>query len=323
MSMIHTQLGEVLDSLQEEYFSSKKRIDFINAFERISLRYRERSGSFLRTEEERKAYLFTRLPGTFAAVSKVLEEIKKRHPSLSPDSFLDVGAGPGTGMWAALEIFETLSKYTLLEKDPEFMSMGKDLAKRSTSSFIQKANWKNCDLEKPLDIEPHDLILLSYSIGEIKENFTIPLLASLWTATKQALIIVEPGTPAGYLKLMKIRDLLKDMGGHLWAPCPHSSACPLSKGDWCHFSIRVQRSALHRQLKSADLGYEDEKFSYLIFGKEPIPTFQGRILRHLIKHPGQVEIVVCKETGIQKEIYSKKNKEQYKQIKKLDWGDFF
>lgn len=323
MSMIHTQLGEVLDSLQEEYFSSKKRIDFIKAFERISLRYRERSGSFLRTEEERMAYLFTRLPGTFSAVSKVFEEIKKRCPDLSPESFLDVGAGPGTGMWAALEIFETLSKYTLLEKDLEFMSMGKDLAGRSSSTFVQKANWKICDLEKSLEIEPHDLLLLSYSIGEIKEEFLAPLLSTLWRATGKALIIVEPGTPVGYLKLMKIRDLLKGMGGYIWAPCPHSLACPLSKGDWCHFSVRVQRSSLHRQLKSGDLGYEDEKFSYLIFGKEPISSFQGRILRHPIKHPGHMEIVACKKEGVQKEIYSKKNKEQYKQMKKLDWGDFF
>ena len=167
MSMIQTQLGEVLDNLQEEYFSSKKRIDFIKAFERLSLRYRERSGSFLRTEEERMAYLFTRRPGTFSAVSKVLEEIKKRHPNLLPESFLDVGAGPGTGMWAALEVFETISQYTLLEKDLEFMSMGKNLAKRSSSSVIQKANWKNCDLEKTLEIESHDLLLLSYSIGRL------------------------------------------------------------------------------------------------------------------------------------------------------------
>jgi ribosomal protein RSM22 (predicted rRNA methylase) len=134
---------------------------------------------------------------------------------------------------------------------------------------------------------------------------------------------VEPGTPSGYAKLMKIREILKDLGGFLWAPCPHSLPCPLLKGDWCHFSVRVSRTSLHRQLKSADLGYEDEKFSYLIFGKEPIAAFQARVIRRPAKHSGFVELMTCQKDGIKKEVYSKKDKEIYKQRKKLEWGDSF
>ncbi len=321
--MRHSELGIILEGLQEEFFSSKKQADFAKAFERISTRYRAESGFFLQTEEERRAYLFTRLPGTFSAISKVLEELTIRCPNLFVESFLDVGAGPGTGMWAASEFFKDLIKCTLLEKDRLFMELGKELAKRSTLALIQNATWKNCDVEKSFEIEAHDLTLLSYSIGELKEASWLPLLRALWGATRKAIVIVEPGTPSGYAKLMKIREILKSLGGYIWAPCPHALACPLLKGDWCHFSVRVPRSSIHRQLKSADLGYEDEKFSYLIFGKEPMDSFQARVIRRPLQHSGHVELVTCQEEGIKKEIYSKKDKETYKQRKKLEWGDSF
>lgn len=321
--MMYSQLGKILEGLQEEFFSSKKQADFAKAFERISARYRAESGLFLQTEEERKAYLFTRLPGTFSAVSKVLEEMVTKSSSLSIRSFLDVGAGPGTGMWAAHELFNDLEKCTLLEKDRLFMELGKELVKRSSSSCIRNAAWKSCDIEKSFEVDPHDLVLLSYSIGELKESSWLPLLSTLWKATSKAIVIVEPGTPSGYAKLMKIREILKSLGGYIWAPCPHLSPCPLLKGDWCHFSVRVPRSSLHRQLKSADLGYEDEKFSYLIFGKEPVPPIQARIIRRPLQHSGHVELMTCQGEGIKKEVYSKKDKEIYKQRKKLEWGDSF
>lgn len=321
--MRNSELGRVLEELQEEFFSSKKQADFAKAFERISARYRKESGSFLQTEEERKAYLFTRLPGTFSAVSKVLEELTIRCPTLSVSSFLDIGAGPGTGMWAVFEFFKDLTKCTLLEKDRLFMELGKELAKRSIPYATQNATWKNCDVEKSFEIDSHDLTLLSYSIGELREASWEPLLTTLWKATNKAIVIVEPGTPSGYAKLMKIREILKGLGGYIWAPCPHALACPLLKGDWCHFSVRVPRSSLHRQLKSADLGYEDEKFSYLIFGKEPIDFFQARVIRRPMQHSGHMELMTCQKEGIKKEIYSKKDKETYKLRKKLEWGDSF
>lgn len=321
--MRDSELGVILEGLQEEFFVSKKQTDFAKAFERISSRYRAESGFFLQTEEERKAYLFTRLPGTFSAVSKALKEMMLRQNDLTIQSFLDVGAGPGTGMWAMSELFEGLEKCTLLEKDRLFMELGKELAKRSSSMVIQNATWKNCDVEKAFEVDPHDLVLLSYSIGELKEASWEPLLTTLWKATNKAIVIVEPGTPSGYAKLMKIREILKNLGAYIWAPCPHDLSCPLLKGDWCHFSVRVPRSSIHRQLKSGDLGYEDEKFSYLVFGKEKASPFQARVIRRPLPHSGHIELITCQSEGVKKEVYSKKNKEIYKQRKKLDWGDSF
>ncbi len=315
-------LEEVLAVFQEKLLSRYKQSSLTKAFERISDRYRKETGLFLQTEEERWAYLFTRLPATFAVAKTVFEEMKKRVPDINPQSLLDVGAGPGTGMWAASEVFgQTLTKCTLLEKDIHFSGMGKEIAANSCYPCVKNANWKSVDMTQALNVEPHDLTILSYSIGETEESSWKELLKALWNSTQKALVIVEPGTPKGYRRVMKIRDLLIDLGGFLWAPCPHQNTCPIPQGDWCHFSTRVQRTSLHRKLKSGDLGYEDEKFCYLIFGKEPSTSYQARMIRHPMKHSGFVEVTLCQKEGIQKKIFSKKDKEKYKSIKKLNWGD--
>lgn len=321
--MLGTELEKVLQDLGEELLLSRKQKEFELAFQRISARYRSGEGGYLQTEEERMAYLFTRLPGTFSACMRVFNEIRNRF-ELKPSSFLDVGAGPGTGTWAALEVFPELLEATLLEKDSRFMNLGKTLAKKTEAPLMEKADFQICDLEKPLEVKSHDLTLLSYSVGELPEKSLEPLLATLWQKTNTALVVIEPGTPRGYQKILLIRKMLLDMGGFLWGPCPHQLSCPLSKEDWCHFSVRVPRSSLHRRLKSGDLGYEDEKFSYVVFGKTPSVPIQGRILRHPLKHSGHIELAVCRENGhMQKETYSKRDADLYKFMKKQDWGDFF
>jgi ribosomal protein RSM22 (predicted rRNA methylase) len=317
-----SELFQILLQQQDELLSSQKITHWARTFENISSKYREGHGVFLKTREERMVYLFTRMPATYAVVSTVLQELHARSPSCLPRSLLDVGAGPGTGMWAARDFFPSLNKITLLEKDIDFMSIGKLLASHSESGLISSAAWLSCDMEKITAIEPHDFTLLSYSIGEVKEESWQRILSVLWESTEKAMIIVEPGTPRGYQRILRIRDILIGLGGYLWAPCSHQKKCPLEKNDWCHFSTRVSRTSIHRMLKSADLGYEDEKFSYLIFGKEKLQNpFLGRILRHPAMRSGHVEVTVCSSDGIGNRIFSKKDKEKYKMIKKINWGD--
>jgi len=317
---VMTDLRTVLNQLQKEYFFEKKQSDFAKAFERISARYRQEAGCFLQTDEERKAYLFTRLPATFAVALKVLEEVQNR---CNIESLLDVGAGPGTGMWAASTLFSELTECFLLEKDPLFMQLGKELVSKAEGFPVRKIEWRNCDIEKEFTAPEADLVLLSYSIGETKQAVWPSLAKQLWSSTKKALVIIEPGTPKGYDRLMKLRDVFLNLGGYLWAPCPHSNSCPLKEGDWCHFPARVARSSLHRQLKSAELGYEDEKFSYLIIGKEPSFPYLARVIRKPSLHSGWIEFTTCQSQGVEKEVFTRKQGEEYKKKKRLDWGDCF
>ena len=44
----------------------------------------------------------------------------------------------------------------------------------------------------------------------------------------------------------------------------------LQPPDWCHFTQRLQRSRAHKQVKGAELPFEDEKFAYVALTRAPV-----------------------------------------------------
>ena len=95
-------------------------------------------------------------------------------------------------------------------------------------------------------------------------------------------------------------------------------------GDWCHFSQRVERTSQHRQLKGGALGYEDEKFSYLVAARIDAPSAAARIVRHPGKHSGHVQLVLCTTEGkIENRTVTRSNKKAYKRARKAEWGDLW
>jgi ribosomal protein RSM22 (predicted rRNA methylase) len=97
--------------------NSVPRQDLIRASEELTLRYRsserDKKPVFMTTEAHRMAYLAVRMPATFAAVSCVLKAVERRMPDFSPKSLCDLGAGPGTASWAAVEAFSDIADITL------------------------------------------------------------------------------------------------------------------------------------------------------------------------------------------------------------------
>jgi ribosomal protein RSM22 (predicted rRNA methylase) len=92
--------------------------------------------------------------------------------------------------------------------------------------------------------------------------------------------------------------------------------------DWCHFAERIERSSLHRRLKQGALGYEDEKFSYLIVAKEPHSLPNARIVRHPQHHSGHTGLTLCTSKGsLEAMTVSRRTPELYKRVRKAEWGD--
>jgi ribosomal protein RSM22 (predicted rRNA methylase) len=277
------------------------------------------------TETHRAAYLAVRLPATYAAISRVFAEIKLRAPQEEITSLLDLGAGPGTALFAAAEQFPQLRQATLIESDPGWTAVGKRLAEQSDFASAQQVQWLHQDLRSGLACEKHDLVVISYTLGELPQAAAEAVLNKAWKCSGKFLVLVEPGTRRGFASVNAARSALMANAAAILAPCPHHFICPMAAvGDWCHFSQRVERTSQHRQLKGGELGYEDEKFSYLVVAKNPTPSAGARIVRHPGKHSGHVQLALCTAEGqIENRTVTRSSKEAYKRARKAEWGDLW
>jgi ribosomal protein RSM22 (predicted rRNA methylase) len=166
-----------------------------------------------------------------------------------------------------------------------------------------------------------DLVTVSYVLSELSGPDQADLVRRAALAAEQAVVVVEPGTPAGYRRILAARDVLVSLGLPIAAPCPHDAACPLTGSDWCHFGARINRSALHRRLKGADLSYEDEKFSYVAAGPAGSEGW-ARVLRRPQHRKGLVSLRVCTpDPGIATDLVSRRQGERYKVARDVAWGD--
>ncbi|MBW8309643.1 MAG: small ribosomal subunit Rsm22 family protein [Candidatus Paracaedibacteraceae bacterium] len=93
--------------------------------------------------------------------------------------------------------------------------------------------------------------------------------------------------------------------------------------DWCHFTQRLNRSSHHKNLKGADLGYEDEKFSYILVSKQPHSHSYNRVTKQPQHRSGHGMIDWCTSQGaIERLSYSKsKSTTNFHKLKHLGWGD--
>ena len=280
-----------------------------------------KSGQFsspaIQTEAHRAAYLAVRVPATYAANLRVFSELRRRAPNVDINSVLDLGAGPGTSLHAAAQVFPSIQQATLVESDAALISLGKRMG-----GAVADVRWLQQDIRSGVPAEPHDRVVISYALGELPQASAEKLVMQAWAAARQFLVVIEPGTVRGFGYVHAARALLIGAGAHLLAPCPHKLQCPMAAaGDWCHFAQRVERTSLHRQLKGGALGYEDEKFSYVAGSRQEFPTPAARIVRHPQKHSGHVKMLLCTAQGLKNRTVTKSQKERYREARKAEWGD--
>lgn len=266
-----------------------------------------------------KAYLAQRLPATYAAVRAAIEALETARPDFSPQTLLDVGAGPGTMLWAAADAWPALGRAVLLEASAPVRTAGQSLA----AALPVRCDWLSGDATLfPAGIQPADLVAIAYVLDELPPPALPKLVERLWTLTADTLLIVEPGTPAGWRRMLEARAQLIAAGAHILAPCPHHEPCPLAAPDWCHFSRRVARSRLHRLAKDADVPWEDEKFIYLAASRQPAPEHGSRVLAPPKSGSGKVTLKLCQPDGNAAErLFTKRDGVVFKTARRADWGD--
>jgi ribosomal protein RSM22 (predicted rRNA methylase) len=287
----------------------------------ISKTYRDGGGSgTIRTEADALAYALARMPATYAAVTACLNALLELRPDFAPHSLLDIGAGPGTASFAAAEAFPSLQSCALLDRNSALRALAMELA--GENPRLSKLNYSSAEARAALtQAETADLVIASYVIGELTEPERDDLVGLAWSKTNDTLVIVEPGTPAGYARIMAARTQLIALNGHVAAPCPHDSRCPLTPPDWCHFAQRLARSRAHKDIKGAELPFEDEKFSYCIVTRTPVQSRPARVLAEPAVGKVEVSAKLCTTGGVTIAKVPRRDKSAYAAARRWRWGD--
>src|ERR1700733_10690396 len=264
----------------------------------ISQTYRGGGGSgAIKSETDALAYALARMPATYAAITASLNALREITPDFAPAGLLDVGAGPGTATWAAAEAFPSLRSVGLLDANAALRALALDFA--SGSARLRDMTYQHGEARVALaDAEPADLVVASYMIGEIDSAEQKTLAGLMWAKTRDTLLIVEPGTPAGTARIIALREELIASGAHVAAPCPHNGTCPLTPPDWCHFTQRLPRSRAHKQIKGAELPFEDEKFAYVALTRAPVALRPARVLAQPDVTKAGVTAKLCTSRGL-------------------------
>jgi ribosomal protein RSM22 (predicted rRNA methylase) len=287
----------------------------------ISQTYRSGGGSAaIRSEADALAYALARMPATYAALAACLNTLSEVRPDFAPQRLLDIGAGPGTATWAAAEAFPSLAAFTSIDANPALRSLALQLL--GNSPRLLAVQYIQGEAQAALgNSEPADLVIASYLIGEMDEVGRAGLAETMWAKTRDTLVVVEPGTPAGYSRIIGLRAQLIAAGARVAAPCPHDNACPLTPPDWCHFARRLPRSRAHMALKAAEVPFEDEKFSYVVLTRAAVARPRARVLAQPAVGKVAVTAKLCTNEGLVIASVPRRAKADYARARRWRWGD--
>lgn len=307
----------------DDILNENKLLKIKQEFNKISAKYREESGgvTVVSTKDQVLSYLSGRMIETASVVDDVLNRVcQVTSFKCDVKTVLDIGSGTGSCLWA-IDNFVKNTEVIALEKEPEMIKFAKQLNKNLScaASYVQ-ASVLSDEVKK---LNSCDLVIESFMLNELSDIDRVKAVDFMLSKAKDYVIMIEPGTPKSYERMMIVREYVLSKGFNLVLPCMHSNECGL-QNDYCNFSVRVSRTKTNRQIKGGTLNYEDEKYFYLVFRKENKreKNYSGVVLRKPIYRKGCVDLKLCLEDGcIKNKTITKSQKENYKKAKDLKHGD--
>ena len=100
----------------------------------------------------------------------VLGEVQARS-AFEPKTLTDIGAGPGTASWAALEAWPALERVAMIDSSAVFLDMARKLAAaESEQGACRSRRQQLADVTRLPDLQPSDLVIASYALAELPET---------------------------------------------------------------------------------------------------------------------------------------------------------
>lgn len=298
----------------------------------------------LATEADALAYAAYRMPATYAAARAALSLAAAGLPT--PRAHLDLGGGTGALVWAVADHWSTAGTTTpgastpgpapapspspipapastVLDASRAALRVGAVLGRHGPEP-VQQTRWVAEQFTSATTLPAADLVTMNYLLGELDDPTSDRLLDEA-LRVGEVVLVLEPGTPRGFAAICRARERLLAASWDLVAPCPHALTCPITGTDWCHFSARLPRSSVHRALKTADRGFEDEKFSFVVARRPDIPgpaRATARVVRHPSQRKGLVLLRTCESDGLLHDrLVSKRHPEAFRAARQVSWGD--
>ena len=266
--------------------------------------------SVFETSDDSAIYAISRMPATYVVNFILLEDLLSQNLISDVKTIVDIGSGTGAGFFACRDIFED-AEISLYERD---VNMIKIFDEFDTGEKVNRFDFIRDEIN-----EKADLVMSSYVFSELNEEGRKIALKKMIDASNKYVLVIDTGTPRTYENFMKLKKLALDWGYKIIAPCL-SEKCGL-KNDYCQFYARVERSALMKLSKQAELSYEDEKYSYMAFVKNECNRATARILRHPYIEKGQIGLEICSRKDNRSVQVKKKDGKLFKVARKAKHGD--
>ncbi|KAJ8041992.1 Methyltransferase-like protein 17, mitochondrial [Holothuria leucospilota] len=293
-------------------------------------------------------YLAARMAPNYAAIFRVLYEIKRRLPGFQPSSVLDFGSGLGSSVWAVNSLFqESVKEYYCVDVSQAMHNLAERLLWKP-----QHKGENADDLIIPgiyhrffLPVSPKttfDITISNNSLLEIQSHEErMKLLDILWNKTKDFLILIENGSLEGYYTLMEARNMILAKGqnevsfnpewckgeeGYVFAPCSHDVICPrLVKDNFRPCNFEQKYEPLHIPGTKSQVK-ETERFSYLVLrkGSRPEGTVWPRVISEVLLRARHRVCRLCHTDGNLREVIVTKKKHEkniYRCVRYTQWGD--
>jgi ribosomal protein RSM22 (predicted rRNA methylase) len=217
-------------------------------------------------ETNRLAYLAGFVLANAAKIASCLEQILGLLPGKGPLSILDVGAGPGTAVFAASSFFyDREVGFVAIEANRRILDTARSLGRLLPDSH--GVEWVAGNVEI-LPNNHFDIAIAANVLNELGPEEQLRACKKL-LSTSKILIVIDPALKQTTRSLMALRDQIVD-GAHasVVAPCTHQNPCPMlaaNQRDWCHFYLEWQRPKLLEALDNATgLDHCYLKMAYLI-----------------------------------------------------------
>lgn len=316
-------IAVVLSQIDSGVLASKAR----DLHERYMTREKLIDNTYIQSGSDVLAYLALRSPATYAQIYSAFLQVKERVPSWTPKTMLDLGCGPGTGLWAAKTVWPSIESAMCQDLERSFVEVGEQIA--GTAKLAVTATWLKQKITNWIETSPstkYDLIVVANVFNELPQVIFERLVNQLKLRSSGIVVILEPGTAVGYTI---IQNIARSVSATEKIIAPYITSFVESSDYWIHFPQRFNRPEFQRRIRQSmregslmASDWEEAKYSYVAFGNVPTENeIWGRSVGPVEKQKGFVTFPVLTRDGISHLRVMKRHKDIYRIAKELKWGE--